>query len=173
MIKPTLVLTPRGLYGAAAVLFLGALALRLVPASLPPADPSHRVPVAVTPVQVPARTGDVSTYAAIGAGNVFARTRRPPAVRFVPEGREPPAAAAPAPIKRRQPVFRLYGITVGARGAVALIDADPKIRGAELYRVGDLVGGAPITGITDSTVVIARKGARLVLRLPPAQRPRS
>ena len=62
-------------------------------------------------------------------------------------------------------MFRLYGITVGAGGAVALIDADPKIRGAELYRVGDRVGGSPITAITDSTVVIARKGGPLVLRL--------
>jgi hypothetical protein len=114
----------------------------------------------------------VSVYAPIAAGNVFTRTRKAPAVRFVPEGREAPEPVA-APAKPRQPVFRLYGITVGAQGAVALIDADPKVRGAEMYRVGDRVGGSPITAITDSTVVIGRKGRPLVLRLRSAPRPGS
>jgi hypothetical protein len=69
-------------------------------------------------------------------------------------------------------VFRLYGITVTAKEATALIDANPKIPGAELYRIGDLIGGAPITAITESTVVIRRPGGPLVLRLRPAARPR-
>jgi hypothetical protein len=112
---------------------------------------------------------NVSIYAPIAGANVFTRTRKAPLVRFVPEGREAPEAPA-APVKPRQPVFRLYGITVGAQGAVALIDADPKVRGAELYRVGDKVGGSSITAITDSTVVIARKGGPLVLRLRSAPR---
>lgn len=166
-----LVLTPRALYGAAAALLLIGLALRLVPASLPAADPLRGVTPAAKPLPVRATTGDVRVYAPIAAGNVFARTRKPPAVRFVPEGRDAPEPVA-APPRPRQPVFRLYGITVGAEGAVALIDADPKIRGAELYRVGDRIGGAPITAITDSTVVIGRKGGPLVLRLPTARRPR-
>jgi hypothetical protein len=66
----------------------------------------------------------------------------------------------------------LYGITTGARGTIALIDADPKIRGAELYRVGEQVGGGRITSITDSTVVISRASGSLILRLPSKPRSR-
>jgi hypothetical protein len=69
-------------------------------------------------------------------------------------------------------VFQLYGITVTAKGATALIDANPKIPGAEMYRLGDRIGGAPITAITESTVVIKRSGGPLTLRLRPAARPR-
>jgi hypothetical protein len=167
--RDRLILTPRALYGAAAALVLVGIALRLAPASLPPADPARGAPVVTKPLAARSTAANVSLYAPIAGGNVFTRTRKAPLVRFVPEGRKAPDSAA-APVKPRQPVFRLYGITVGAGGAVALIDADPKVRGAELYRVGDRVGGFPITGITDSTVVIARKGGSLILRLRSAPR---
>jgi hypothetical protein len=49
---------------------------------------------------------------------------------------------------------------------VALIDADPRIPGAEVYRVGDEVRGGRIAAVTDSTVVIARPSGPLTLRLP-------
>jgi len=55
-------------------------------------------------------------------------------------------------------------------GAVALIDADPKIPGAEIYHVGDRVAGATISSITDSTVVLARPSGPLTLHLPLAVR---
>lgn len=170
--REQLVLTPRALYGAAAALILIGLALRLAPASRPAADPVRGLPVATKPLPVRVTSGNSSAYAPIAAGNVFSRTRKAPSIRFLPEGREAPEQVA-APARPRQPVFRLYGITVGADGAVALIDADPKIRGAELYRLGDLVGGYPISEITDSTVVISRKSGPLVLRLRAAQRPGS
>jgi hypothetical protein len=62
--------------------------------------------------------------------------------------------------------MHLYGITKGPGGAVALIDADPRIPGAEVYRVGDEVRGGRIAAVTDSTVVIARPSGPLTLRLP-------
>jgi hypothetical protein len=167
--RDQLVLTPRALYGAAAALFLAGVVLRLGPAALPPAGPAGNPPVASKPLPLRATDARVSLYAPIATGNVFTRTRKAPLVRFVPEGREAPEPAA-VPAKPRQPVFRLYGITVGAEGAVALIDADPKVRGAELYRLGDRIGGSPITAITDSSVVISRKGGPLILRLRSAPR---
>jgi hypothetical protein len=106
----------------------------------------------------------VPAYDAIVAANIFSPDRAPPAVRFSLPGQ----AAAPA--KPRGPTLRLYGITVGAQGAVALIDADPNIPGAEIYRLGDLVAGARIVAITDSTVTLAQPSGPLVLRLQPAQR---
>src|SRR5438876_154479 len=75
--------------------------------------------------------------------------------------------AAPAP---RGPRLTLYGTTVGPQGAVALIDADPKVPGAEIYRLGDVVAGAALVAITDSTVTLAEPSGPLVLHLRPAQR---
>jgi hypothetical protein len=171
MAGKTFRLTPRSLYGAAAVLALIGVGLRLAPARLPGAQTGVGLPAAAQLSPSQAILRDERSYAPIAAANVFSQTRTPPAVRFVPEGRSAPDSAAPA-AKPRPLVFRLYGITVTAKGATALIDADPKIRGAELYRLGDRIGGAPITTITESTVVIGRPSGPLILRLPPAARPR-
>jgi hypothetical protein len=80
-----------------------------------------------------------------------------------------PTPPKPTP-KPAAPGIRLFGITKGPDGAVALIDADPKIKGAEIYRVGDRVAGSPISAISDSTVVIARPSGPFVLHLPSAVR---
>jgi hypothetical protein len=165
------VLTPRALYGVAAALALLGVGLRLAPARLPGAEPALELPAATQLSQSQAILGDERSYAPIAAANVFSPTRTPPKVRFVPEGRASPDTAAPAP-KPQPPLFRLYGITVTVKGATALIDADPKIPGAELYRLGDSIGGAPITVITDSTVVIDQTSGPLVLRLRPPAQPR-
>jgi hypothetical protein len=116
-----------------------------------------------------ARDEDAAPYAAIVAGNLFSPTRAPPAVRFTPN--RPTGAAAPTPKPKPKPAspgIRLFGITKGPNGAVALIDADPKIKGAEIYRVGDRVAGSPISAISDSTVVIARPSGPFVLHLRSA-----
>src|SRR2546430_11555570 len=62
--------------------------------------------------------------------SIFSQTRTAPLVRFTPAGR----AARGTAFASRRPPLKLYGITVGPQGAVALIDADPKIPGAEIYR---------------------------------------
>jgi hypothetical protein len=85
------------------------------------------------------------------------------AVRAPPKPKPKPTA----------PEIRLFGITKGPGGAVALIDADPRIKGAEIYRVGDRVAGSPISAISDSTVVITRSPRPLVLRLRPAVKKQS
>lgn len=165
-------LTPRTLYGVAGVFLVLGLGLRVAPARLPAAGAANGLPAAAHPSDPASTVGDESSYAPVAAANVFSQTRTPPKVRFVPEGRSEPAPAPTARQKRRPPALRLYGITAGARGTIALIDADPKIPGAELYRVGDRVGGARITSITDSTVVISRAGGPLILRLPSSRRSR-
>jgi hypothetical protein len=165
------VLTPRALYGVAGALALAGIGVRLAPARLPGGQPALELPAPAQLSPAQGVLGDERSYAPIAAANVFSQTRTPPKVRFVPEGRHSADSVAPAP-KPRARVFRLYGITVTAKEATALIDANPKIPGAELYRIGDLIGGAPITAITESTVVIRRPGGPLVLRLRPAARPR-
>ena len=162
-------LTPRTLYGMAGVFVVLGLGFRVAPARVPAAQPAKDLPAAAHPSDPASPVGDERSYALVAAGNVFSQTRTPPKVRFVPEGRSEPAPAPTTRQKPRAPALRLYGITAGT---IALIDADPKIRGAELYRVGDRVGSGRITSITDSTVVISRAGGSLILRLPSSRRSR-
>jgi hypothetical protein len=109
------VLTPRALYGVAGALALVGLGLHLAPAQLPGAEPALELPAATQLSPSGGVLGDERSYAPIAAANVFSQTRTPPKVRFVPEGRHSPDSTAAAP-KPRQRVFRLYGITVTAKG---------------------------------------------------------
>ena len=158
----------RSLCVAAAALLVAGLGLRLAPTPLPRAEAAPlTLPAAAHPDGAPTSTPPVPRYDAIVAANIFSPDRTPPAVRFSIPGR-----AAAAPTKPREPTLRLFGITVGAQGAVAIIDADPTIPGAEIYHVGDLVAGARVLAITDSTVTLAEPSGPLVLRLQPVARRR-
>lgn len=161
---------PRSL-SALAVLFAAAgVAFRLAPAASP-------VPAAAPPTQIGPTVPGVAppsmgagSYDVIIASNVFSTTRAAPAARVVPEGlRRDTQTVADRRATPAEPATRVYGITRGAEGAVALIDADPDIPGAEVYRVGDQVRGARITAITDSTVVLGRPSGAVVLRLPATE----
>lgn len=170
--RQDLVRLPRALYIAAAAFVLAGLALRVAPAQLPDGRSALTIQKATQPAGAEIISGDERSYAPIAATNVFSQERTPPKIRFVPEGREERRVEAVAPPTRREPVLRLYGVTVRADGAIALIDADPRIPGAELYRVGDRVAGSPIVAITESTVVITRAGKPVTLRLRSANRSR-
>ena len=155
----------RSLYAAAGALLIAGLGLRLAPTRLPRAQTAPLdVPAEAQPEAAPTSIRPAPRSDAIIAANIFSPDRTPPAVRFSLPGR------AAAPTKPRGPTLRLYGITVGAQGAVAIIDADPSIPGGELYRVGDLVAGARVLAITDSTVTLAQPSGPLVLRLQRAAR---
>ena len=155
----------RSLYAAAGALLIAGLGLRLAPTRLPRAQAAPLdVPAEAQPEAAPTSTRLAPRSDAIIAANILSPDRTPPAVRFSLPGR------AAAPTKPRGPTLRLYGITVGAQGAVAIIDADPSIPGGELYRVGDLVAGARVLAITDSTVTLAQPSGPLVLRLQRAAR---
>ena len=155
----------RSLYAAAGALLIAGLGLRLAPTRLPRAQTAPLdVPAEAQPEAAPTSTRPAPRSDAIIAANIFSPDRTPPAVRFSLPGR------AAAPTKPRGPTLRLYGITVGAQGAAAIIDADPSIPGGELYRVGDLVAGARVLAITDSTVTLAQPSGPLVLRLQRAAR---
>ena len=152
---------------AAAILLVAGLGLRLAPTPLPRIEVAPlAVPGEAHRDGAPTNAPPVSRYDAIIAANIFSPDRTPPAVRFSLPGR------AVAPTKTDAPTLRVYGITVGAEGAVALIDADPNVPGAEIYRVGDLVAGARLVAITDSSVTLAQPSGPLVLRLQPAARRR-
>jgi len=158
----------RGLYAATAVLLFVGSWLRLARSPLPSAD-VRQLPLPLAGQRTTAAPGATpsTSYEPIVAANIFSQTRTAPSVRFSPAGRAGARPAAPAP---RGPRLTLYGTTVGPQGAVALIDADPKVPGAEIYRLGDVVAGAALVAITDSTVTLAEPSGPLVLHLRPAQR---
>jgi len=157
------------MYGLAALLLLAGLVLRIAPApagpARPAAAPSSR-PVDGT--RKPA--GEVpATGAAIVSANVFSVSRSAPRVRYVPPDLAP-AGPEPMSPRREPPVrrLRLFGTVVGPAGTAALIDADPAVRGAEIYQVGDVVDDQRIVAVSESTVVLQGPAGRAVLRLQPA-----
>ena len=68
------------------------------------------------------------------------------------------------------PELTLYGLATGPTGAVALIDADPSIPGAEIYRLGDRVGSYRLESIADTLAVLTGSTGRLVLTLDTPRR---
>lgn len=147
----------------AAVLGIAGLALRMTP----PAVPDARVPPPTLPEpRPPADPGGTAaallTYEAIAQASVFSPDRRPSAA---------PRRGAPAHARAGDGAEpRLYGVASGPSGAVALIDADPAIPGAEIYRVGDPVAGYTLVVIADTLVVLDGRPGRRTLRLQTAPR---
>jgi hypothetical protein len=161
---------PRILYTAAALFAVCGVALRYAPVSLPAVAPATvpEPPAAAQTRQPP--PVEPKRFTLIVANNAFAAGRAAPAVRFVPEGLRRDSQPAPrTPKKSAEPVARLFGITRGPEGTVALIDADPTVPGAEVYKVGDKVRGGVITNISETTVTLSRPSGRLVLHLPDAR----
>jgi hypothetical protein len=111
------------------------------------------------------------SFALVVDSNMFSPARSAPRVRFTIR----PAAAESVPAAPRvpaAPVLRVYGITLRATDSTALIDADPRVPGAEIYRVGDrLPNGSLIVEMTDGTVVVEGPRGRQILRLETKSRP--
>jgi len=155
---------------AAAILGGGGATLWLMPVDVPHPD----VPAVVLPT--PGSISDPSeqaaallTYEQIVRDNVLARDRRPPPTRYSPPGTAEDVPPSPAPTPAPAPPIRLYGVATGPAGAVALIDANPAIPGAETYRVGDTVAGYTIKEIGETFVVLAGSEGDRTLRLEPRQ----
>jgi hypothetical protein len=160
------------LYGTAAALLLAGLTLRVIPAPAGGAEvePSR---AAAPAVEVRKAAGGIpeSTAVAIVGGNVFSAARTAPRVRFTPPDLAP-TAEEPARARRpSSPRLRLFGTVLGPSGTAALIDADPSVRGAEIYQVGDLIEGRRIVAVSESTVVLEGGAGRIVLRLQAVRQP--
>jgi len=157
------------LWVAAGAVATIALAFVIAPASVRTPDAVVPDIPPVTPAKDASTTArELLSFEAIPRSNLFAQDRSAPRTRYVPPGQEVEqlvvrAAPTPAPP-------RLFGVASGPTGAVALIDADPSIPGAEIYRVGDVVRGGRLTEIADTMVVIEGAAGRTVLRLPASRR---
>jgi type II secretory pathway component PulC len=86
----------------------------------------------------------------------------------------PEATEAPPPVLPERPRFALSGIASSQRDGKATLTAILTDNGTLLFAtVGEkLAGGYTVTGITESTMVIADpSGAEQTLTLGPARRP--
>ncbi|MDQ3674130.1 MAG: hypothetical protein M3365_07130 [Gemmatimonadota bacterium] len=194
MPSPRSVLLTRGLYAATAVLVVVGLALQLVPSTRRLEASSTNLSTPLTPSgkttppdsalfesAEPAATAPPNAkssaaiplpgeFQAVIISNIFAPERAPPRARYRPRGAGEVEGASPATASRSSPALRLFGVTLRANGAVALIDADPAVPGAEIYRVGDAIAGGRLVEIGPASVVIERSTGRQVIRLE-AERP--
>lgn len=159
---------------AAGVLAAIGVALRVVPAA-PPAVAVE----APAPYQVPEPpTGEeqaatLLSFQRIVSDNLFAQDRAAADERYTPPElmpRDAPEARPTRPQPVARPALRLYGTAVGPEGSVALIDADPAIPGAEVYRVGDQVDGARLMEVQETAVILEGPAGRFTLTLPSSIR---
>jgi hypothetical protein len=160
-----------GLYLVAAVLAAVGLGLRVLPARAPSA-PQASIVLPGARVAMPESAGDAASsgvalavYDSIPAANIFSRTRKAPPR----PGEVQHAAATPRVARSSGPSLTLLGTTIGPRGAVALIDANSGASSAEVHHMGDVVAGARLVAITDSTVTLDRPSGPLVLHLQSSQ----
>ena len=158
----------RMLYAVAAVLGMVGLFLRLAPPRVGAGRDTAVQDTRVDSAAVKTTRETPGTGALIVGGNIFSVSRSAPRVRYVPSDLSPSPPSA-----RRAPSASAAGLRlVGTiSGTAALIDADPAVRGAEIYRIGDLVRGKRIAAVSESTVVLEGPAGRTILRLPPSPQP--
>ena len=187
--RPSIPVT-EGLYGVTAFLIVIGLVLQLLPSggqlearaavssdtSKSPAGAMQGRETQLAPESGSELTELVAeslpeTYQAIIALNIFSPERKPPRRRYVLKEKEGEQAdRLPQPSVRETPRGpRLFGVTLSTSGASALIEADVRVPGAEIYRVGDPIAGGRLVEIGPSSVVIERRGSRQVLRLEAAR----
>ena len=155
----------RRLLMIAGVLVVGAMTLQVIPIrpGLPevPVEEATPLPAAVDPSQ---QAAALLTYEQIVRADPFDPTREPPAERYVPPelrvAQRTVASTTPA-----VPRLQLFGVATGPTGAVALIDANPSIPGAEIYRIGDRVSIYSLESISDTIVVLRNESGVRTLRL--------
>ena len=164
------------LYLAAAALGIMGLGIQFAWPAAPDRDDAGiaiRFPASPSAAAEPAPSR--LAFQDIVAFNVFSETRSPPRRRYVPPGRASDTAEAKPRPRRRPaaPAYRLFGVVVTPSGRIALIDANPRTPGAELYRVGARIGSYRLRSIAATTVVLDGPTGRHVLRLrtPPGSSP--
>lgn len=141
---------------AATAFFMGGALLWVVPPRLPT---TPAAPLALPESSEPSTHGpddaypSLDSFLAVTEGNVFTAERRGL------EESAPRASAEPTP------ALRLLGIVSGPDGEIAIIQSPAAGSRAELYRIGETVGGFRLEAVGDSTVRLVGARGTLVLRL--------
>ena len=158
----------RTLYVAAALLAIMGVGIQFArPAALRTGGGSAAVSLPASAVPEERPQPGPGAFEDIVALNIFSEARVPPRRRYVPPSASDSAPRPPARPRARPaaPAYRLFGTIIESNDTTALIDSNPKLPGAELYRVGDRIGRLRITAIREDAVVLDGPGGRRVLRL--------
>lgn len=158
----------RMLYALAGILSLVGLAIRIAPAPLASGSEPSLPATSSGPASQQRGSDPAGEDSAIVVGNIFSVSRSAPRIRYSPPDLVPARVPTPRTPRPAPTGLRLVG-TVS--GTAALIDAKPTVPGAEIYQIGDMVGGRRVAEVTESTVVLDGPAGRTVLRLQPAQQP--
>lgn len=100
------------------------------------------------------------------ATDPFAPDRSPPPMRY-----RPPEAARGRPLdpersrERALPEYRLRGVGLRGRAALALIEGSPSLPGPRLYREGESLDDFRVRRIAADSVVLERPDTMIVLRI--------
>ena len=160
----------RALYLLAAILVVIAIAAAVRPPTVPDASVPPAVGAAATSVQ-PAEPMDPATATAIVEANIFSDTRTPPAERydpFQPAVQDETAVMDPFMIEETVEQVaepRLFGTVFGPDGPRALMELDPDLPQAQLYKEGDRVGRFVVVKINEQSVILDTSNGRIVLQL--------
>jgi hypothetical protein len=150
------------LYAVAGILLVAGLVLRLMPAPALTTLAQAAETGAALPGKVRVTPRPAQDDAAIINENIFSASRSAPRVRYTP----PDLAPSPEPgrpvARAASPGLHLLGTVAGT---AALMDADPRIPGAEIYQIGDVIRGKRLVAILDSTAVLEGPTGRTVLKL--------
>jgi hypothetical protein len=150
------------LYAVAGFFLLAGLVLRVLPAPGLPSraqTPASRSRLEGKSRPTPRPVQDDTT---IINGNIFSASRSAPRMRYTPPDLAPSPELARPVARAASPGLHLLG-TVS--GTAALMDADPKIPGAEIYQIGDVIRGKRLVAVLDSTAVLEGPTGRTVLKL--------
>ena len=170
----TRALTPV-LFGTAGVLVLAGLGARLFwkagPLDLPGTAPA---PAPIVPAGAPSGMPPGLAEQVVSA-NVLSPKRTAPTARYAAiesaASEEAPTPELPA-VEAPPRAIRVFGIVMTAGRTTALLDADPRSPGAEIYRAGDaLPGGGRVVRITAEYVLVDTPQGRERLRLPSSKAP--
>ena len=158
--------TARALGGVSTGIVALALGLQIVPLRLRLPAVGAEGPAPGAPIGDPSeRAAALLTYEEIVRADPFDAARRPPSERYVPPELRASRTPDPPPSQPVAPRLQLFGVATGPTGAVALIDANPSIPGAEIYRIGDRVSVYRLESISDTVVVLRGEAGVRTLRL--------
>jgi hypothetical protein len=151
------------LYGAAAILILAGLIVRMMPAPILAHGPPEVGSVTRSTIVPRVARQTSNEDSTIVNGNIFSISRSAPRVRFTPPDLSPSSRPVrPHAVRSGTPGLRLLGIV---SGKAVLVDANPEIPGAEIYQIGDVIRGKRLVAVLDSTAVLDGQSGRTVLQL--------
>jgi hypothetical protein len=165
----------RVLWGVATAAVVAAAALRVLPPSVDGPARAPGIPDSLPPSRVVAL--DAAAAEEIVMGHVFAASRRPPSMRYVPPEFGADSSMGSIDLDPMVPDSTMTGMDTGPQ-LFGTVVTDGEARallqlsttsGPRLYRAGDRDGAFTVISVAPREVVLRGPGGRRTLRLEPQE----